>query len=391
MLQSWDDFGVSIFSKMTEEANKAGAINLAQGFPDFDGPREIIDEAVVALRSGFNQYAPSRGHRDLRLSIVSYIEKRRGLHYHPDTEISVFSGASEALFCSVVGLLKKGDELLTFEPYFDIYPGFALAAGASFRTVMLNAPNWDFSLQELEKAINPKTRAIMLNTPHNPTGKVFSRSELESIAKLAIKHDLLVITDEVYEEIVFAPCEHISIAQLPGMKERTILISSASKTFSVTGWKVGYAAGSAQLLTRMRAVHEHTVFCSASPLQKAVAKAFQLPEQYYFELRRDYLQKRNLLLDVLQESGFHCYSPEGSYFIIADYSDISELNDDEFSIWLTHNVKVACIPLSAFYTDKEFYKTKRLVRFCFAKNFETLMASAKSFAKAFNRSESLLS
>jgi len=384
-MKSWDDFGVSIFSKMTEEATKAGAINLAQGFPDFDGPKEIIDEAVVALRSGFNQYAPSRGHRDLRLAIAHHFEKRRHLSYHPDKEVCVFSGASEALFCAVMSLCREG-EIITFEPFFDVYPGYALAAGAQFKTVALQAPHWNFDVESLEKAISPKTKAILLNTPHNPTGKVFSRTELESIAKLAIQHDILVITDEVYEEIVFETHEHISMAQIPGMKERTLLITSASKTYSVTGWKVGYALGAEDLLSKMRIVHEHIVFCSASPLQKAVVKALQLPEQYYYDLRRDYLQKRNLLFDALTQAGFKCFHPQGSYFIIADYSDISDSDDVDFAIWLTRNAKVACIPLSSFYLDKELAKTKHLVRFCFAKTFDTLMKSAKLLDQAFNES-----
>jgi N-succinyldiaminopimelate aminotransferase len=387
MLGSWDDFGQSIFSTMTEEANKAGAINLAQGFPDFDGPSEIIDEAVAALRSGFNQYAPSRGYRDLRLAIVQYIAKRKNLHYHPDTEISVFSGASEALFCAIMAFCQKGDELLTFEPFFDVYPGVALAAGASFKTLRLNLPHWDFDLDALKRAISPKTRVLLLNTPNNPSGKVFSRGELDSIASLAIQHDLLVITDEVYEEIIFEPNQHICIAQLPGMRERSIVISSASKTFSLTGWKVGYATACETFLNRMRTVHEHIVFCSASPLQKAITKAYHLPDRYFFDLKSEYSQKKNLLMEVLEECGFHCINPQGSYFIVADYSAISEKNDREFSIWLTREAKIACIPLSVFFQDQEMQK-RRLVRFCFAKTFPTLMESATRLRSFFEKKPS---
>lgn len=375
MLQSWEDYPSSIFSKMTEEANKAGAINLAQGFPDFDGPKHIMEAAVTALQSGFNQYAPSRGYQDLRNAIAQYVSKRRNLHYNADNEISVFSGASEALFCAVMSLCKKDEEVLTFEPFYDIYPGLALAAGAKFKSVMLHAPDWNYDFQELEKAITAKTKLLILNTPHNPTGKVFSKEEITHIADLAKKHNLILITDEVYEEIVFKAYEHHSIAQWEGMKERTILISSASKTFSLTGWKVGYALGPEHYLRRMRTVHEHTVFCSASPLQKAVTQAYQISEDYFTDLRKNYEEKKEFLLQVLKDVGFKCHSPHGSYFIVADYSSISDLDDEEFSMWLTREIKVACIPLSAFYLDKAMMKKNRLVRFCFAKTMQTLNKS----------------
>ncbi len=377
MLHSWDEFGVSIFSTMTEEAIRAGAINLAQGFPDFDGPKEIIEEAIVALRSASNQYAPSRGYRDLRIAISEYVGRRRGLKYDFETELSVFSGATEALFCAVMASCNKGDELLCFEPYYDIYPGLALAAGASFRGIPLKEPKWDWDLSDLEKAITPKTKVLLLNTPNNPTGKVFSREELERLSRLVIKHNLLVITDEVYEEIVFEPCQHMSIAQFPGMRERCIVISSASKTFSFTGWKVGYAMAHEKFIKRMRVIHEHTVFCSASPLQKAVTKAYQFPDSFFDELKLDYEKRKNLLLEVLEEVGFRCLKSQGTYFIVADYSRLSSLDDLDFSIWLTRTHKVACVPLSAFFEDKDLMKKKKLVRFCFAKRYETLMQSAE--------------
>jgi N-succinyldiaminopimelate aminotransferase len=381
MLKSWNDFGISIFSKMAEEATKNDAISLAQGFPDFDPPPEIIEEAVNALRGGFNQYAPSKGYLDLRVAIADYVEQRRQQKYDPDAEISVFSGATEALFCAVIALCEKGDELLTFEPFYDIYPGFALAAGARYVSVKLDTPDWGFDAEELRLAISNKTRVILLNTPNNPSGKVFSRAELELIAELAIRHDLIVVTDEVYEEIVFEPNQHLSIAQLPGMKERTVVVSSASKTFSVTGWKIGYALGPAKFINRMRTIHEHTVFCSASPLQKAVTKAFQLPSQYFEDLRRDYAQKRTFLLETLKKAQFKCLVPQGSYFVVADYSAISELDDEDFAVWLTREIKVASIPMSAFYSDKESMKKRRLVRFCFAKKPETLQESARRLAQ----------
>ncbi len=377
MLRSWDDFGVSIFSRMSEEARRADAINLAQGFPDFDGPRELIDEAVVALRSGCNQYAPSQGLRDLRLAVARSVEQRRQMSYDADKEVCIFSGATEALFCAVMALCQRGDELLTFEPYYDIYPGFALAAGAQFKTVVLEAPHWTLDTNALARAITPQTKVILLNTPNNPSGKVFSRDELAAIAELACKHNLFVITDEVYEELVFAPYEHHSLARLAGMRERTVVISSASKTFSITGWKIGYACAPASIIQRMRTIHEHTTFCSASPLQKAAIKAFQLPASYFEELRQDYAQKEKLLRNALEGAGFRCLPTQGTYFIVADYSVLSNLDDEAFALWLTREIKVACIPLSAFFQDRVLMKQKRLVRFCFAKKAETLKASAE--------------
>lgn len=378
MLQRWEDFGESIFSRMTEEANKARAINLAQGFPDFDCPIELVKEASLALNQGYNQYAPSFGFMDLRIAIADSIAKRRGLRYDPASELSVFSGATEALFCAVMALCQEGDEVLTFEPYYDLYPGYALAARATFKAVPLHAPSWQFNEQELAQAISPKTKVILLNTPHNPTGRVFSKNELAYIADLVKKHNLIVITDEVYEEIVFAPHKHISIAELDGMKERTLVVSSASKTFSVTGWKVGYAAGRADWIQRMRVIHQHTVFCSPSPLQKALQKAFLFPQSFFESIRADYEQKRNFLLQALTENGFRCFIPEGTFFIIADYSPLSELDDETFALWLTREIGVATIPVSAFLIKKN---TSKYIRFCFSKRMETLKASADRLAK----------
>ncbi len=378
MLQCWEDFGESIFSRMTEEANKAKAINLAQGFPDFDCPAELIHEASLALNQGFNQYAPSFGFMDLRIAISDSIATRRGLRYDPVSELSVFCGATEALFCAVLALCQEGDEVLSFEPYYDLYPGYALAARAKFKTVPLHAPTWQFDEKELAQAISPKTKVILLNSPHNPTGRVFTRTELTYIADLAKKHNLIVITDEVYEEIVFAPHKHISIAELDDMRDRTIVISSASKTFSVTGWKVGYAAGRADWIQRMRIIHQHTVFCAPSPLQKALQKAFRFPQSFFDAIRADYEEKKTFLVQVLKKNGFQCFNPEGTFFIIADYSAISDLDDEAFALWLTREIGVATIPVSAFLNKDN---SSKYVRFCFSKKLETLKASADRLSR----------
>lgn len=379
MIRSWEDFESSIFSTMTKEARDFGAINLAQGFPDFDGPKEVIEEAIVSLRSGFNQYAPSQGYRDLRYAIKDFVQKRRALDFDPEREIGIFSGASEALFCAVMALCAKDDEILCFEPFFDTYKGLAFAARAKIRCVELKAPHWDFDRKDLEKAMSSKTKIILLNTPHNPTGKVFSKEELEFIAKLAQEYNCIVVSDDVYEDITFSQKEHLPMASISGMKERTISISSLSKTFSFTGWKIGYALAPEALLKVMRAVHEHTVFCSASPLQKAAIVAFESPEEYFLNLRMDFEKKKNLLKEVLENVGFKIYEPFGSYFFVADYSNLSEVDDLTFSLWLTRTVKVACLPLSSFYENSEQARQKKLVRFCFAKTYPTLMAAVKRF------------
>jgi len=376
MMTDWDDFGVSIFTRMTEESLQHKAINLAQGFPDFDPPKEILEEASSALFNGFNQYAPSFGLLPLREAIAHYVAKRYQLSYSPKDEVSVFSGASEAIFSVIMALCQPGDEVITFEPFYDIYQGCAFAAKATLKTVTLQPPTWEFDLTELEKAITPKSKILILNTPHNPTGKIFSLEELQSIAKLAEKHNLTVVTDEVYEELYFEPYVHSSFAALPGMKERTIIISSAAKTYSVTGWKIGSALGPKDLIRRMRIVHQHSVFCSATPMQKALIKAYELPESFYENLRKQYTERKNLLLSALTKKGYHCEDPQGTYFIVAKYSEFSSLDDLEFSLYLTRQVGVSCIPLSTFYLDKSKARKLQYIRFCFAKNLTTLEAAA---------------
>lgn len=381
MIQNrWQQFGTSIFTVMTQAAIKADAVNLAQGFPDFDGPDVIKDAAIQAIKEGKNQYAPATGIPLLRQRLAERQKKRTGLAWHPDTEITVTSGATEALFSTIVGLLNPGDELLTFEPYFDSYPAAVFAAGATLKAVPLKAPDWRFDAEQLERAITPRTKILLLNTPHNPSGKVFTRDEMQQIAALVTKHDLIVVTDEVYEELVFAPGKHESFAALPGMRERTVTISSTSKTFSMTGWKVGYAFATPALTDVIRAVHQFTVFCSATPLQFGMAAALELSESYYNEFRREYLERRDYLCATLKKYGFTCTAPLGSYFVMADYSAVSQLPDTAFALWLTEQVKVACIPSSVFYSDPERVRAEqRYVRFGFCKNMNTLKAAGERF------------
>lgn len=363
---------------MTNEAIAYQAVNLAQGFPSFDGPSEIKEAAIQAMLSGRNQYAPSVGIPQLREGLARRYHPRLNRRLDWQSEITIFSGATEALWCAFQGLFSEGDEVVVFDPYFVCYPANAHSVGAHLRPVRLHYPHWTFDQDSLSRAITPQTRAILLNTPHNPTGKVFSNDELEYIASIAIKHDLLIITDEVYEDLTFDHHRHISIASFPKMFDRTLTISSFSKSFSFTGWKVGYALGPKNLTDALRRVHQFTVFCSATPLQWGMVRALDFDDSYFTEFRNQYDQKRRLLHSILNQCGISCSLAEGSYFLIGNYSEISGLPDHEFALWLTRNVKVACLPLSAFAHDQETFKRdERLLRFAFCKD-ESILLEAKN-------------
>ena len=369
----WSRFGTSIFTTMTVAANRHNAINLAQGFPNFDGPDAIKDAAVAAIRGSFNQYAPSPGLPGLRDALSRRVKKTSGLSYSADSEITVFAGATEALFCVFQAFCHPGDEVLAFAPYFDCYPAGAFSAGAKLVEIPLRVPDWTFTKDDIESRINPNTRAILVNTPHNPTGRVFTRSEMDVIADIAKKHDLLVITDEVYEELVFDGIPFTRMATLPQMRQRTVVISSTAKTFSLTGWKVGFTFAPPELTRELRAVHQFTVFCGATPLQAGICVALELGDEYFETLRRDYQKRRDLLCDGLTRLGFKFRKPEGTYFTVADYSHMSSLGDQEFALWLTETKKVAVIPTSVFYDDPAKVSLRqRYVRFAFCKDLETL-------------------
>ncbi len=381
-LDKWDRFGTSIFTIMTQKALAAGAVNLAQGFPDFDGPEVVKDAAIHAMKNGMNQYAPAPGLPALRELLAKRQKERTGLSFRAEDEVTVFSGATEAIYCAFQAFFDPNDEILAFEPYYDSYPAAAFAAGAKIVGVPLAPPAFAFDPARLAAAVTPRTKALILNTPHNPTGRVFTRAELEIVRELALKHDLLVITDEVYEELVFTPAEHVSLATLPGMAERTVTISSTSKTFSFTGWKVGYAFAPAALTKPLRAIHQFTVFCSATPLQAGMIEALKLPPSYYVELRSDYRAKRDSLITILSEAGFRCRAPEGTYFVLADFSEHAKAQetDVEFASRLTADVKVAAIPISVFYDDPDrIRREQQYVRFAFCKGQATLDAAAKNF------------
>ena len=374
----WRPFELSIFSKMSQLALAHQAVNLAQGFPDFDGPSMIKDAAIAAIKGPFNQYAPSAGLPALRQALAAR-QAQAGVNYDPIDEVTVFSGATEAIFCTITGLCEPGDEVLAFEPFYDSYPVATMMAGATFRTVPLRAPNWTFDLEALRQAITPKTKLLLLNSPHNPTGKVFKWDELKQIADLAKQHNFYVMTDEVYEELVYLPARHISLAVVPGMRERCIVVSSTSKTFSMTGWKIGYAFAPREITQTIRIPHQYTVFCSATPLQQGMVSALELGNDYFQLFRDEYEARRLRLFQLLREQGFVCQMPEGTYFIVADYSRLLDINDVEFANWLTKEVGVACIPLSVFYQNSAEGQKSRYVRFGFCKDLKTIEAAAEKF------------
>lgn len=371
-------FGTSIFSEMSALAAKHQAINLAQGFPDFAGPAFIKDAACAAITSDLNQYAPSQGLKVLREAVARSWQRHYEHELDPEGEITVTTGATEALVAAVLAVVNPGDEVIIFEPFYDAYPPDVLMAGGVPRYVRLPEPDWRLPVEDLRAAIGPRTRAIMLNTPHNPIGKVWDRAELEAIAALAIEHDLLVISDEVYERLVFAGARHIPIATLPGMWERTISISSTGKTFSLTGWKIGYTVAAPELSAAIRRVHQFVTFASPTPLQAAVAAGLDAGEAYERQLLHFYTARRDELVAALSAAGFGVSAPAGTYFVMADIRPLGWDDDVAFCRHLTTEIGVAAIPPSAFYHDN--YQSG-MVRFCFAKRPETIEQAASKLAR----------
>ena len=373
-------FGTSIFSEMTALATQHKAINLAQGFPDFDGPDSVREAAVAALHDGANQYARSMGRPELVAAIAGHVARHRGVTLDPNTQIGITSGCTEALMAMALGILEPGDEVLTFEPFYDAYPVVCAAAGATLVPITLRFPALAVDLDAVRAAITAKTRMILLNTPHNPSGKVFSRAELQDLAAIAIEHDLIVVTDEVYEHLVY-DATHVCMATLSGMAERTLVLSSAGKTFSFTGWKIGWAWGPAPLVAALQAAHQFLTFCSATPLQLGIAHALtDLGDDFYIELAAMYRRKRDFLADALRSAGFAVGIPDGTYFVMADFSALHDGDDKDFCRYLTREHGVAAIPPSVFYSRDPAAGSK-LVRFAFCKRDETLERAAERLGK----------
>ncbi|MFC8778732.1 pyridoxal phosphate-dependent aminotransferase [Streptomyces nigra] len=371
------EFGTTIFAEMSALALSTGSINLGQGFPDTDGPEEVREAAVRALRDGRgNQYPPGPGVPELRAAVVAHQERRYGLAYDPDTEVLVTAGATEAIAAALLALVEPGDEVIALEPYYDSYAACIAMAGGTRVPVTLRPHDGAFrlDLDELRAAVTDRTRLLLLNTPHNPTGTVLTRAELAAIAELAVERDLLVVTDEVYEHLVFDDAEHIPLASFPGMRERTVTISSAGKTYSFTGWKVGWVTASPALVTAVRSAKQYLTYVSAGPFQYAVAEALSLPDSYFAEFRADMLAKRNILAGGLEEAGFTVYRPAGTYFITADIRPLGETDGIAFCRTLPERAGVVAIPTAVFYDHRD--QGAPFVRFAFCKQAHVLEEAA---------------
>jgi N-succinyldiaminopimelate aminotransferase len=378
-------FGTSIFAEMSRLAVEHQAINLGQGFPDFDGPEAVKQAATAAILAGDNQYAVSTGQPGLRRAVAEHMLAVYGETWDPDTEITVTSGATEGLFSATLALVNPGDEVIIFEPFYDSYVPNTLMAGGVPRFVPLQGPDWRYDPAELRAAFGPRTRLIVLNTPHNPTGKLFGPDELDEIAALCREWDVLALSDEVYEHLVFDGAQHLRLAQLPGMRERTLSVSSHGKTFGFTGWKIGWVVAPPDLTAAVRRVHQFVTFASATPFQAAAAAALQLDGGYFDALRADYQARRDYLAGVLGEAGLKVSLPRGTYFIMADFSGLAGAagweDDAAFCRWLTSEVGVAAIPPSAFYSDEHKHLARTWARFAFCKQHATLQAAAERLLK----------
>ncbi|MFI8926973.1 pyridoxal phosphate-dependent aminotransferase [Streptomyces sp. NPDC053474] len=367
------EFGTTIFAEMSALALRTGAINLGQGFPDTDGPEQVREAAVRALRDGRgNQYPPGPGVPELRAAIAAHQEHHYGLSYDPDREVLVTAGATEAIAASLLALVEPGDEVIALEPYYDSYAASIALAGGTRVPVTLRPGGGRFSLDldELRDAVTPRTRLLLLNTPHNPTGTVLTRAELAEIARLAVERDLLVVTDEVYEHLVFAEGGHVPLASFPGMRERTVTIGSAGKTFSFTGWKVGWVTAAPDLVTAVRSAKQYLTFVSSGPFQYAVAEALALPDAYFAAFLDDMRAKRDLLASGLTAAGFEVYRPAGTYFVTTDIRPLGESDGFAFCRALPERAGVVAIPNAVFYDHRD--QGAPFVRFAFCKQTPVL-------------------
>ncbi|WP_420617785.1 pyridoxal phosphate-dependent aminotransferase [Candidatus Poriferisocius sp.] len=372
------EFGTTIFAEMSALALATGAINLGQGFPDTDGPREVADAAVAAIRAGHNQYPPGLGIADLRLAVAEHQKRFYDLDFDPDTEVLITAGATEAIAAVMLSLLEPGDEVVLFEPYYDSHIAGIAMAGAERRLVTLRPPHYRFDPDELAAAIGPRTRMIVVNSPHNPTGKVFDREELEFIAELCREHDLLAVTDEVYEHLAYDG-EHIPLVSLPGMRERTISVSSGGKTFSFTGWKIGWVCAKPELRDAVTAAKQFLTFVNGAPFQHAIAVGLRLGDDYFDGLRANLMARRDQLSDGLAAAGFEVYRPAGTYFVTADVRPLGF--DDGMALCrkLPELCGVVAVPSVVFYDNED--EGRHLVRFAFCKRPEVLDEAVERLAK----------
>jgi aspartate/methionine/tyrosine aminotransferase len=363
-------FTESVIREMSRLAAQHKAVNLAQGFPDFSAPEALKDAAREAITDDVNQYAITWGAKPFRDAIAAKYRRTYGLDFDPEREITVCCGATEGMIASLLGVANPGDELVIFEPYYENYSPDAFLCGAERKFVKLRAPNWTFDPDELRQAFSPRTKAIILNSPNNPTGHVFGREELETIAALCQEFDTLAITDEIYEHILYDGTEHIPMMQIPGMRDRTILVNSMSKTYAVTGWRVGWVLASPDLTDSIRKVHDFLTVGAAAPLQQAGVFALSLPDDYYAKVAAEYTARRDTLLAILEGTGFRCFVPQGAYYIMTDISGFGYSDDMQFARHLVEKVGVAAVPGSSFFADSR--EGAQMIRFCFCKKYETL-------------------
>jgi aminotransferase len=393
-----EHFTESVIREMTRQAMQYGAVNLAQGFPDFSAPAEIKRAAQEAIAADVNQYAITWGAKSLRNAIARQMQEWQGIAVDPEKEVVVCCGSTEAMIATLMAVCNKGDEVVVFEPFYENYGPDAVLSGAKPRFVSLRPPQkaggeWTFDEQELREAFQPKigpktgqhqtaphlTKAIIVNTPNNPTGKVFSRKELELIRDLCVEYNVLAITDEIYEHILYEGSEHISLAALDGMRDRTITINGLSKSYSVTGWRVGWAVAPPVITNAIRKVHDFLTVGAPAPLQEAGASALSLPAAYYRELAERYRTRRDHLIPALEKAGFVCYRPRGAYYVMTDISSFGFANDVEFASHLVKEIGIACVPGSSFYKHPK--DGSQQVRFAFCKKPETLDEAARRLEK----------
>src|SRR5271165_1977302 len=383
-----EKFTESVIREMTRLAMKHNAVNLSQGFPDFAAPSEVKEAARQAISDDINQYAITWGAKPLRDAIVEKLARTQHVSYDPEREITVCCGSTEAMMSSMMAIINPGDEIVVFEPFYENYGPDAILSGAKPRFVKMRPPDWTYDQTELAAAFGPHTKAIIVNTPNNPTGKVFSRRELEFIRDLCVRWNAFCITDEIYEHILYDGAEHISMAQIDGMRDRTIVINGMSKTYSVTGWRVGWALAPPDATQSIRKVHDFLTVGAAAPLQQAGALALKSPPSYYANLAVTYEKKRARLLNILEQAGFIVYKPRGAYYIMTDtsrlalpqkYRSTAESADVSFARYLVEEIGIACVPGSSFYNDSNDGATQ--VRFTYCKKEETLAAAEARFAK----------
>lgn len=372
-------FADSVFGEMTRLAKLHNAVNLSQGFPDFEAPQAIKDAACAAIQADLNQYAPPYGTQALRDAIASDFTRRYGVPLIADEQVTVCCGSTEAMMATMLASIDPGDEVIVFEPFYENYGPDAVLAGAEAKYVRLHAPDWTFDPDELKAAFNNRTRAIVINSPNNPTGKVFTRAELELIAELCQRWDVLAISDEIYERIVYSGHSHVPMASIPGMADRTITTNGLSKTYSVTGWRIGWAISPPALTGGIRKMHDFLTVAAPTPFHDAGVVALSMPDSFYTGLTADYQKKRDLMLDILKRHGFTAYSPGGAYYVIADVSGFGFANDSELAQYLIKEVGVATIPGSSFYIDPA--AAPKTLRFCFSKRDETLHEADRRLAK----------